>query len=342
MHEHQASTTPIASDDVSTSTPPQGAAPKTAEPSSSTTGEAGKGKPKKGGKDKPKAKDGKGKAKRRKDKKEKKAKKAKLTASTADRHDLYQRSVNSPETDVDFTPKTFEVLRGRPARVLREDFCGTAALAAEFLGRDPANRAQGYDLDPEPVEWGRERNFSKVEDGVARMDFQLRDVREPSSVAPDITLAQNFSYFCFKTRKELLGYFRAVHANLAPDGAFQMDLYGGPDSMHEQEEEREIEDGKFTYVWDQKEYWPATGEYRCAIHFRFRDGTELTDAFEYDWRLWTLPELKDVLAEAGFKETRTFFEGTDPDDDESGNGEFEEDPRGENCLAWIGYLVSLK
>ena len=171
MYEHQASTTPIASDHATTSPPLQGAAPKTAEPSSSTTGEAGKGKPKKGGKDKPKAKDGKGKAKRRKDKKEKKAKKAKLTASTADRHDLYQRSVNSPETDVDFTTKTFEVLRGRPARVLREDFYGTAALAAEFLGRDPANRAQGYDLDPEPVEWGRERNFSKVEDGVVFVDL---------------------------------------------------------------------------------------------------------------------------------------------------------------------------
>ena len=61
MYEHQASTTPIASDHATTSTPLQGAAPKTAEPSSSTTGEAGKGKPKKGGKDKPKAKDGKGK-----------------------------------------------------------------------------------------------------------------------------------------------------------------------------------------------------------------------------------------------------------------------------------------
>lgn len=279
------------------------------------------------------------KAKKRKDKK---ARKARLTAEGADRHDLYQRSVNSPETDVDFTMRVFQDLRGRPLRRLREDFCGTAALAAEFLSRDPQNRAEGFDLDPLPIEWGKERNFSGVGDGLARMDFQLRDVREPSSQAPDMTLAQNFSYFCFKTRKELLGYFRAVHANLAADGVFQMDLYGGPDSMVEQQEERDIEDGAFTYVWDQKEYWPGTGEYRCAIHFRFRDGTELTDAFEYEWRLWTLPELKDMLAEAGFKETRTYFEGTDPEDEESGNGEFEEDPRGENCLAWIGYLVSLK
>ncbi|MBL6722150.1 MAG: class I SAM-dependent methyltransferase [Planctomycetes bacterium] len=293
-----------------------------------------KGKSKNKGKAKQKDK-----AKKRKDKK---ARKARLTAEGADRHDLYQRSVNSPETDVDFTMRVFQDLRGRPLRRLREDFCGTAALAAEFLSRDPQHRAEGFDLDPLPIEWGKERNFGRVDDGLARMDFQLRDVREPSSQAPDMTLAQNFSYFCFKTRKELLGYFRAVHANLAVDGVFQMDLYGGPDSMVEQQEERDIEDGAFTYVWDQKEYWPATGEYRCAIHFRFRDGTELTDAFEYEWRLWTLPELKDILAEAGFKETRTYFEGTDPEDEESGNGEFEEDPRGENCLAWIGYLVSLK
>lgn len=310
-----------------------------AAPSATQTSEA-KGhseKPKQKGKNKNKNKQAK-----HKQGKQKKGKKNKLTAATADRHDLYQRSVNSPETDVDFATRTFESLRGRPLRHMREDFCGTAAMAAEFLSRNPANTAEGFDLDPAPIEWGKERNFAGVDDGTARMTFHLQDVRDRSDRRPDLTVAQNFSYWIFKTRAEMLGYFRSVHADLADDGAFQMDIYGGPDSMHEQEEEREIEGGKFTYVWDQKEYWPATGDYSCAIHFRFPDGTEMTNAFQYEWRLWSLTELKDILAEAGFKETRTYFEGTDPDDDESGNGEFEYDPKGENCLAWIGYLVSLK
>ena len=56
-----------------------------------------------------------------------------LSAGTANRFDLYQRSVNSPETDVDFLIEAYETIRGRKPLHLREDFCGTANLAAEFL-----------------------------------------------------------------------------------------------------------------------------------------------------------------------------------------------------------------
>ncbi len=270
-----------------------------------------------------------------------KKKDRKLNAKNADRYDLYQRSVNSPETDVDFLTEVFEDLRGRPLRHLREDFCGTSLLSAEFLSRSPENTVEGADLDPEPMAWGQLRNFGKVEDGHSRMKFHLMDVRDRSDKRPDLTTAQNFSYFGFHDRATLLSYFKAVHADLADDGVFVMDHYGGPDSMVEMEEERDIE-GAFTYVWDQKEYFPGSGEYKAAIHFDFRDGSRWENAFEYDWRLWFLTELKDVLMEAGFKEVRTYFEGTDPDDEEEGNGEFEYDPKGENVDAFIGYLVSLK
>ena len=269
-------------------------------------------------------------------------KKRRLTAKTADRLDLYQRSVNSPETDVDFATRVFQELRERPLRHFREDFCGTAAMAAEFLSRDTRNTAEGFDLDSVPVEWGKVHNFGAVSDGDARMNFHLADVREPADKRPDMTVAQNFSYFCFKEREELLNYFRCIHRDLAADGIFLMDIYGGPDALMEQEEEREIDDDAFTYVWDQAEYWPGTGEYKCAIHFRFSDGSEMTNAFTYDWRLWGLPELKDVLFDAGFETVRPYFEGTDEDDEEEGNGEFDFDEKGENCIAWIGYLVALK
>jgi SAM-dependent methyltransferase len=270
-----------------------------------------------------------------------KKKDRKLSAKTADKYDLYQRAVNSPETDVDFVTAAYEEHRCKSARHLREDFCGTAAFAAEFLRRDPANTAEGFDLDPQPVAWGRQRNFTGIEDVEARMTWHLADVRSPADKRPDITSAQNFSYWCFHTRKELLGYFKAVHADLADDGVFILDLYGGPEALNEMEELRDI-DGAFTYVWDQHEYWPGTGEYRCKIHFRFKDGSELKGAFEYEWRFWHLTELRDALEEVGFAQVLPYFEGTDPDDEESGNGEFTHDPRGENCEAWIGYLVALK
>ena len=205
-----------------------------------------------------------------------------------------------------------------PLRHIREDFCGTAALAAEFLKRDPKNTAEGFDLDPDPIEWGKQRNFGKVEDADSRMKFHLKDVRSPADKRPDLTCAQNFSYWCFHTRAELLTYFKSVHADLADDGLFVVDLYGGPEALSELEEEREIDGGAFTYVWDQKEYLPGSGEYNTAIHFRFNDGSEWENAFEYHWRFWHLTELRDVLYEVGFSEVRPYFEGTDEDDEEEG------------------------
>jgi hypothetical protein len=264
-----------------------------------------------------------------------------LSAGTADRLELYQRSVNSPEIDVDFVTETFKELRGRELRLLREDFCGTAAFAAEFLDRNDANSAEGFDLDPEPCDWGRKHNFGQVPDAATRMTWHLADVRSSADRPPEATVAFNFSYWCFKTRAELLGYFRAVREDLAEDGVFFLDLYGGPDSLIEQEEVRDI-DGAFDYVWEQKAWEPGTGNYKTAIHFRFRDGTEMTDAFEYDWRFWGLTELKDALVDAGFTAVNSYFEGTDPDDENEGNGEFSLDPVGENCEAWLGYLVAEK
>ena len=78
-----------------------------------------------------------------------KKKDRKLNAKNADRYDLYQRSVNSPETDVDFLTEVFEDLRGRPLRHLREDFCGTSLLSAEFLRRSPENTVDPVVVRPD-------------------------------------------------------------------------------------------------------------------------------------------------------------------------------------------------
>ena len=48
-----------------------------------------------------------------------KKKDRKLNAKNGDRYDLYQRSVNSPETDVDFLTEVFEDLRGRLGQWMR-------------------------------------------------------------------------------------------------------------------------------------------------------------------------------------------------------------------------------
>jgi hypothetical protein len=259
----------------------------------------------------------------------KRAPKPRLTAATADRHDLYQRAVQSADIDVEFLARVFRSTTGRKALHFREDFCGTGLLSATWVQQGPQHTAEGFDIDPEPVLWGLAHNFEGLGEAAERTTVHLKDVREPGHRRYDLRIAQNFSYCVFKTRRELLGYFRAARESLVDDGMFVIDLHGGSEATDVMEEETRC--GGFTYVWDQASYWPGTGEYRCHIHFRFKDGTELKRAFSYDWRYWSLTELRDVLLDAGFSRVESYFEGTAAD----GEG-----LRGENCASWIAYLAA--
>lgn len=263
-----------------------------------------------------------------------------FTAKTADKHELYQLAVQSPEEDVKFLAKVYHKVRGKHALHLREDFCGTGLLAATWVDRGDKYSAEGFDIDTDVLAWGRERNVKPLGDAASRLTLHEADVREKGDRPADVRCAHNFSYSLFKTRSELLEYLRAAHADLAEDGIFSIDIHGGPESMEEMEEEREIDEG-FDYIWQQKRYWPATGEYLCHIHFRFPDGTEMKKAFTYDWRLWTLPELVDVLYDAGFSQVDSYWEGTDSDG-ETGDGNFKRHAKGENCLSWITYVIAQK
>src|SRR5262245_66270670 len=69
--------------------------------------------------------------------------KKRLTARNADRHELYERAVQAPALDAAFYARWFEKYTGRPLRLLREDFCGTAVLACHHVKRHSENRAIG-------------------------------------------------------------------------------------------------------------------------------------------------------------------------------------------------------
>jgi hypothetical protein len=263
-----------------------------------------------------------------------------FSARTADKHELYQFAVQSPETDVAFLARTYRRIRGTRAKHLREDFCGTALLAAHWVRQGADFSAEGFDLDPEPLAWGRAHNLAPLGGAAARVTLHQADVRAAQDRAPDVRCAQNFSYFTFRERAVLLDYFRGARKSLARGGIFVIDLFGGEEGTAILEEERKVDEG-FTYVWQQAKYLPGTGEYHCNIHFEFKDGTKLQDAFRYEWRYWSMPELKDVLADAGFGNVRAYFEASD--DDDEGNGDFVLDQQGkgsQECSGWIAYLVA--
>ncbi|HEX5052671.1 MAG TPA: class I SAM-dependent methyltransferase [Planctomycetota bacterium] len=264
-----------------------------------------------------------------------------LTARTADRHELYQRAVQSPEADAECYARWFKKYSGRELRVLREDFCGTAALACHHVKRHRHNRAIGVDLHWPTLAWGRIHNVKTLldEEQQRRLLLLQKNVLDVRSPKADVILALNFSYSVFKTRKELGAYITNCYRSLRPGGVLFLDAWGGPDVM-QQKVDKSRRPG-FTYLWEQRRYDPISHEIQCAIHFEFQDGTRLREAFFYDWRLWTLAELRELFDEAGFQDTHVLWEGTDARTG-GGNGVFRRKERGDMDEAWISIVVGLK
>lgn len=270
---------------------------------------------------------------------EKKKRVVRPMAKTRDKYQCYQDAVQEPESDVKFFQRLHRKEFDRPPRQLREDFCGTAWMSCVWVQAHRQNIALGVDLDPEPLSWGIEHNARKLsEEQLQRLTLvggNALEVREPKV---DVVAALNFSYFVFKTKAELRGYFQAAYRNLGDEGLFVADIEGGTETMEQREETRK--EKRFTYVWDQDYFDAITHETLCYISFRFPDGSQMKRAFCYDWRLWTIPEVREVMLEVGFSRADVYWEGTDKEGE--GNGIFKKRERAENCESWIAYVVGVK
>jgi hypothetical protein len=261
-------------------------------------------------------------------------------AARADRHALYEAAVQCVEAEIDFVDVEFRRLRGRRAQVLREDFCGTANTACEWVRRRRYNQAYGIDLDRSVLDWGEAHHVAALKPAQRRRITLLEaDVMRAGTPPADIILAMNFSYWIFKERARLTAYFRRVRASLADDGVFFLDCYGGYDAFRVLRESTPHRN--FTYIWEQARYNPVNGDLDCHIHFRFRDGSQLRRAFSYEWRLWTLPELREVLAAAGFARSTVYWQGWD-EARQDGSGEFTPVTTADPDAGWICYIAAEK
>ena len=274
--------------------------------------------------------------KRAKEKPKKRVKKETL-ASIADRHELYELAVQCAEAEVDFVDDEFESLRGRKARFLKEDFCGSAQVCSEWVARRRSNQAIGVDLDNDVMTWGADRHISSLKAGQKkRIRLVCENVLTQSSLGQDIILAMNFSYWIFKQRSVLKKYFKQALQNLSPDGVFFLDCFGGSDSYRVIKEKTDI--GDFKYIWDQASYNAVTGDFQCYIHFQFPDRSKIQKAFSYDWRLWSLPEIQEILLESGFSDVRVYTQPANDNASEDMVPVTQIDPD----LAWIAYIAALK
>jgi len=265
-------------------------------------------------------------------------------ADLADKFDCYQKAVQSPDHEVEFFEQVFRDAFGRRPYTLREDFCGTFAVCCEWVKSRKKRLAIGVDLCPETLHWGREHNLSRLSASEKkRVTLLQQDVRTRNEPQVDVLAAQNFSFWIFKTRRELVDYFKIARANLKPEGVMIMDMMGGGECYAEEHtDKRKIGKGKtaFRYDWEQARFNPINADASFYISFKFSDGSQLTRAFEYHWRFWTLAEVREMLDEAGFSESHVYWELEDEDGEDTGIWERKDEAPSNAC--WICYIAAIK
>lgn len=232
-----------------------------------------------------------------------------------DRFSCYELCVQSPRHVV----ALLRAVHGHEPVLLREDFCGTAAVSrrwcAEGSKRDDGSRANAIDLDPDVI--SRARQEAQREQASVGLALHVGDATSkdaPAAAAPaDVIFVGNFSIGYLHRRADLMRYLRHSHARLKKanagfgGGIFACDIYGGANAFRLGSVERK-HPGRagevIHYVWSHERADPMTGMVENRIRFRVeRDGEivqEIPDAFTYHWRLWSLAELREAMEEVGF------------------------------------------
>ena len=276
-------------------------------------------------------------------------KKKKITPS--DIHWLYEASVQNVDTDLDIGARIYRTHWKRKPLTVREDFCGTAKLAARWVERGKLHEAWGIDFHKPTLDWGIRHNVSELSaKQQERLHLVCGDVLEESTPKVDLTFALNFSFCVFKQREVLRNYFKRVYNALNPEGLFVMDIYGGSESVLAKcDDVREIPGFKtpeglkipdFEYIWEQADYNPINHDTTCHIHFKVPGCGKIKKAFTYEWRLWTLMELQEILLEAGFSKAEIYLHGFD--DDGESDEIFRRRKTYVNVQGWVAYVVGAK
>lgn len=239
-----------------------------------------------------------------------------------DKFDLYELCVQSPDYDA----KMLRAMHGHGPSVLGEDFCGSAAISRAWVALDRSHRAIAVDLDAPTLAKAQSKDpglGDKREAG--RITYILADVMAVRDRC-DIITVQNYSICELHSRESLVAYLSHARARLSRRGMFACDIYAGADCFFTGRIKRIVEGPggeKITYTWEHRTTDPLRARVQNAIHFEVRGGSAgrkpviLNDAFVYDWRLWSPPELAEAMLEAGFSGVQfypRFAEAIDDDD----------------------------
>lgn len=227
------------------------------------------------------------------------------------RHALYELCVQSTKHLVPF----LRAVHQNAPTTLGEDFAGTAALSHRWVNHVEGGSAVAVDLDGDALRHrGEHERIESVQGDVLAC-----------SLPADVLFVGNFSIGYLHTRADLVTYLRHALSRLRPGGIFVCDTYGGESAFLIGEVHRDHyitgDDlpealiphlGKrVRYTWEQREADPLTARVTDVCSFRVVDGRgtiehELPDAFVYRWRLWSIPEIREALDEAGYASVEVY------------------------------------
>lgn len=241
------------------------------------------------------------------------------------RLELYRQSVQHVQAEADFLIRCHRQASSRSGgpTLLREDFCGTAALATHWVSLDENHRALAIDRHGPTLRWAQKQAKGELGDrsqDCILLQGDVMSLSPPQTPKVDLVVALNFSCFIYHDLPALIAYFRQARRSLRPGGRLVIDAFGGPGAMTPGIQRRSFAFGdpasdpptqELTYQWHQKAFDPVTHRIDCAIHYEGTspDGSlwRLENAFVYRWRLWTLPELTFAMKQAGFAATEIWL-----------------------------------
>ncbi len=213
------------------------------------------------------------------------------------RHDLYEWCAQDPLRDA----MLLHSIHGGAPRILGEDFAGTGAISRAWVGAIPQRRAIAVDRDAEPL--------ARCEGtpGITTHTADVVDVRDRA----DVIAVMNFSICEWHDRRSLVAYLRHARSRLRPVGVLVASLFGGEDAMHTGRYQQDVQTpaGTVMYEWEQRTADVTTGRIVCAMHFKIGRSAWVRDAFVYDWRLWSIAELREAMVDAGFTATEVYDHG---------------------------------
>jgi len=275
-----------------------------------------------------------------------------LSPEVLEKYKLYEASVQDAKQQVTLLDQVYREAFDAKAKILKEDFSGTCLISCEWVATGEDRKTYALDIDEEVIAAAHELHLNGLHDDVRkRIHVKKQNVMQPLRSSVDIAGAFNFSYFIFHQRQELLRYFQAAYDSLKSQGVFVLETAGGAGFVEAPfKEHRKIKHtfgkkrGKdwFRYTWHQKTFDPQSNEGSYAIHFKKATGERMQDAFTYDWRIWSIPEVRDALLEVGFRDVRVYWENEDADDSDEELSYSQRDVGDSEYDTYIVYVVGVK